>query len=207
MKLMKNERPVNFFMPNFPVKSQKGKTQKKVRPPVEDGVKVTRKFCEKFNLFNKSYSNPRSKNLSYKNQNNYCEIRSLIMTPIRLTKLEISLPEFSALPSPKSRPRKIATASTRRRSIESKSFLMSSVEIPAEIITTKYSSRLCSAKPFGIRKSEQKIRNSSRHPLARQRTGDEKYSRQRYMSNDRVRDTESASPTNYSPVYTNTFDV
>lgn len=195
-------------MPNFPIKCQKVKTKKKAKAVVESGVRLTKNMCEKLSLIN-SFSNSNSKNLSYRNQNNYCEIRSLIMTPIKLTKLEISLPQFSVLPSPKFYPRRVTTATTRRRSIESKSFLTASVQIPAEIITTKYTTRFNSARPrpFGYRKSEEQIRQSSRHPLARNKTGDDRGSNQKWITNDRVRETESVSPTNYSPVYTNTFDM
>ena len=205
---MNFDKKIGSFMPNFPIKCQKVKTKKKAKPAKESGVRLTKNMCEKLSLFN-SYSNSNSRNLSYRNQNNCCEIRSLIMTPIKLTKLEISLPQFSTLPSPKCYPRKITTATTRRRSIESKSFLTTLVQIPAEIITTKYTSRFNSARPrpFGYRKSEEQIRQTSRYPLARNRTGDDRDSSQKWITNDRIRETESISPTNYSPVYTNNIDI
>ena len=201
-----SSNPSKTFVPNFPIKSLKVKKPRSARPAPNQALKLSKKLCKELSFIETPDSSC-SKNMTYRNQTNYCEIRSLIMTPIRLTKLEISLPELSVYPSPKFPPRKIGGSSVRRKSIDSKNFLMTSVELPVEIITTQYNTRLNSAvsRPFGARKSEEFIRRSQKCQLQRNRTGDERY--RKWNGLDRDRETESISPTNYSPVYTNNNDV
>ena len=200
-----SSKPSKIFIPNFPIKSVKVKKPSKSRPSPSKGLKLTKRLCQELNLI-ETPDTSRSKIMTYRNQTNYCEIRSLIMTPIRLKKLEISLPELTIISSPKFPPRKVGSSSVRRKSIDSKGFLMTSIELPAEIITTRYNTRFNSAKPrpFGARKSEEFIRRAQKQ-LPRNRTRDETY--RKWNGLDRDRETESISPTNYSPVYTNNNDV
>jgi hypothetical protein len=202
---MNNPKTAQNFMPNFPIKSQKVRKPMKSKPCQNKALKLTKKLCEELS-FMSSPDSSKSKIMTFRNQTNYCEIRSLIMTPIRLKKLEISLPELSVFPSPMFPSRRVGTASVRRKSIDSKNFLTSSIEVPAEIITTKYNTRFNSAKPFGARKSEEFIRRSQKYQLPRNRTGDESYNK-KWTVFEKDRETESISPTNYSPVYTNNYDV
>jgi hypothetical protein len=134
------------------------------------------------------------------------------MTPIRLTNVEIPLPDSLTLSSPKVKPRRISTAVIRRRSIEGRSFSRTFAEVPAEIITTRCSTRIKSADPRRIvmRRSEMNMLSDSErfsHSLIRTRTN-RSSSSPRKGGNERIRGMESgcASPIAFSPVYTNNFD-
>ncbi|OMJ79947.1 hypothetical protein SteCoe_19932 [Stentor coeruleus] len=153
--------------------------------------------------------------IKYQNQNNFCEINAITLTPIRLANVEISLPEFSKLNNFKSKPRKIFTAVNRRKVSEDKNSVNTSIDIPAEIITTRYSIRANSANDrlMGIKNSKDSMSKTSElfsHILIRNGTGRSAYNyspRRGKIDRKRVVDSGSASPTVYSPIYTNNFDV
>lgn len=176
--------------------------------------RITEKVLNNLNLTKKNIvSNPGF--IKYKNQNNLCEINALTLTPIRLTNVEISLPKFSKLNNFKSKPRKIFTAVNRRKSSEDKNSVNTSIDVPAEIITTRYSTRANTAndKLLGIKNSKDSMSKTSEqfsHVLIRIGTGRSAYNyspRRGKIDRKRVVESGSASPTVYSPIYTNNFDV
>ena len=206
------------FLPSFPIKSQKVKCINAIKKQdPRPKLKLSHKLCKELWLTgNNSDSPSRTKILQYKNQNNFCEIRSLIMTPIRLTNVEISLPDFSNVNTPKTKARKIFTATNRRKSVESKLSIGALIKMPVEIIATRCSARVSTAnsRMREIRRNDDYIMSRSAqftHSLIRNNnTGSAmNYSPKRIMTSDRNKHPESSSvsPTAYSPIYTNNFDI
>lgn len=197
------------FMPAFPKKSQKSKQiTPKSKDLAQSSLKLSNKLCKDLCIIN-SALNSHTKILRYRNQNNFCEVQSMIMTPIRLTNIEISLPDFSVMSSPKAKSRKISTAAVRRRSVETKS-IGNNAKVPAEIITTRCSARF-SSQPMGIRTNNcsilSKSGNFTRSTSKNGNRGGFTALTRRGTRERTVAECESASPTAYSPIYTNNFDV
>ena len=209
------KQPQQLFMPAFPKKSHKPKAQTpRVKPPNQVHIRVSSKLCKELCIVNSS-QNFNTKILRYHNQINFCEIPSQIMTPIRLTNVEISLPNFSLMPTPKTRPRKISTAASRRRSVETKHSVNNIVKVPEEIITTRFPAKYLheNKRPMGIRTSNCSMLSKSGHFMhslmknERANRSNYNYPPRRIATGDnRVIESDSGSPTAYSPIYTNNFD-
>ena len=206
--MLKHEIRQRFFLPSFPIKSQKLKSlisrKKTIPQPIQ---KISYKFCKDLSILS---SNNSPSLLSHQNQNNFCEMRSLIMTPIRLTNLQISLPAKTAVMTPKIRPRRL-TVTSKRKSAENKGSMSTFANIPAEIITTRCSARINSAnpKPIRIRNSEEIILTRSGNfssALIRTKTLRSRNQKNEYERTKNI-ESESGSPTAYSPIYTNNFDI
>lgn len=175
-------------------------------------LKISEKICRDLCILN-NHEVSNSGIISYRNQNNFCEMNALIMTPIRLTNVEICLPEYSDLGSPKAKPRKILTSNNKKRLPENRYYTRSLGNVPAEIIATGYSSRVSSARPrlVGVRRSDRILMSKSEHfshVLIRNGTSRESNLLPRKApERNRVNECESISPNNYSPVYINNFEV
>jgi hypothetical protein len=221
------------FLPAFPIKTNSnyklhGRKKSTTPPKSQDFTNFTKLLNKASNLQNSL--NPRitekvlnNLNLTKKNilsnpglikyQN--CEINAVTLTPIRLANVEISLPEFSKLNNFKSKPRKIFTTVNRRKLSEDKNTMNISIDVPSEIITTRYSVRANSANDrlLVIRNSKDSMSKTSEqfsHVLIRNGTGRSAYNyspRRGKIDRKRVVESGSASPTVYSPIYTNNFDV
>ena len=205
----------HLFMPAFRVKSQKPKIQTpRVRRLDQVNIRVSSKLCKELCIINSSL-NSNTKLLHYRNQTNFCEIRSQIMTPIRLTNLEISLPDFSLTQTPKTRPRMVSTAAGRRRSVETKHSVNNLVKVPEEIITTRFPMRCIreNKRPMGIRTTNGSMLSKSGHfmhsLIKNERVNRSNFNcspRRTATGENRHGESDSGSPTTYSPIYTNNFD-
>ncbi|OMJ70820.1 hypothetical protein SteCoe_31120 [Stentor coeruleus] len=212
MKNIKKAQPL--FLPTFPIKSTpKSKQKPRKTAEIPYNIKISEKMCKELSIRIVT-SCDNSPNISYRNQNNFCELNSLIMTPIRLTNLEISLPNFSASNSPKIKNKRINTMASRRKSIDCKIYTRYSTNIPAEIITTRCSTSLNSTKPKleEMRKKEAKFFCRSEqfsYGLSRDKVNDSlRICLPGYGKTDigRILESDSASQTVYSPIYTNNCD-
>lgn len=212
MKSIKKAQPL--FLPAFPIKSTpKSKQKPRKTGEIPPNLKISEKMCKELSIriVNSCDNSP---NISYRNQNNFCELHSLIMTPIRLTNLEISLPNFSASNSPKVKNKRINTTASRRKSINYKIYTRYSTNIPSEIITTRCSTSLNNTKPkMRMRKKEANFFYRSdqfSHGLIRDKANDSsRVSSLGYGKTDigRILESDSASQTVYSPIYTNNCDL
>jgi hypothetical protein len=190
------------FIPAFPIKTSP-KSPSRKRAPLATIPKLSSKFCKELLLIPPSPPTAIFPN-TVRNQTNFCEMRTLIMSPIRSKRLEIFIPDVT-VSSLKLRPRKLTTALTRRKSAESKVPGLCFAEQPAEIITTRFSARVSSAKPRPNTSQQREMRLVSKssnfaRSLMREKTIMSTASRIR--GNNRIGDTESASPTMFSPIYT-----
>jgi hypothetical protein len=222
--MIKKNIQQKHFLPAFPIKSQRPKViTKKKKTDLQVNIKFPADLCEKLYLFKNDMIE--TKTLVNHSKNNFYEMKSLVMAPIRPTTVQISLPDFS-ISSPKFRVRKTNSTINRKKSIENKhgvNAVNSLAEVPVEIITTRCTPRISSARTrFDPRKSESSIMSKSAqfkfsmqsnknkyNTLKRMQPADSSKSIQRKLSTDKDKIPESNcnSPSIYSPIYTNNFDT
>ena len=139
---MQSKTLCQFFLPGFPVKTQKKKpsaSKKTITAPV---LKITKKQCEDL-LLN---SNRSSKQLlDLKRQNTFAEPTERTVTPLRLKRIEILLPKMPEMSGRKIKSRNSKGLSYRRRSVDNKNSRQHPLDMPSEITTTRCSVRINSA--------------------------------------------------------------
>ena len=159
-------------------------------------------FCSSKNVDSSSKCN------NFGKQSNFCEVDGLIMTPIKLTNLEIFLPNAPTSLKHRS-PRKLCTATSKRKSMIFKSAISSSLENPVEMKTTSYLTHSNHLKsPIAARKQYKSAKNSLlSHSLKKNKTvtsNNEQFCRKSFaIENDKNNDSECWSPILYSPIYNN----